>query len=299
MSGILISVIVPCYNQANFLAEAIGSIQAQTVSDWECLVVNDGSTDRTAQVAAALASADVRVRHMSQPNRGLAGARNRGLAESRGRYVQFLDADDVIMPEKFQLQVEAMQGIARPGVVSCDYYYGTHECVWTCDPKLRPLRSALDVGDPLLDLALNWETELSIPCHCFLFDGILFRDQGFGFNQALKNHEDWDCWMRVFAQRPGYRHVSEQLAVYRNAAGAMSKNRPAMRRGFLKAIRLQQKYHKEARVKMALVAKRRLTRRAYGRCTWFGQIRDRFGRTALGPPWRRCKAAVGRLLSPG
>ena len=293
----LISVVVPCFNQGRYLRDAVDSLKTQSFPDWECIIVNDGSSDDTALAVEAQVRTDRRVRAINQPNQGLSAARNRGISEARGRYIQFLDADDVIMLEKFQFQLEAMQGIAQPSVVSCDYCYGTHERVWTRDPKLKPLRSVLDAGDPLLDLALNWEIGLSIPCHCFLFDGSLFREHGLRFSVALKNHEDWDCWMRVFAHRPGYRHVPQQLAVYRNALGAMSKQGLAMRRGFLKAIRLQQEYQKDALVKEALVKKRGLTKRAYAGYAWLGGLRNWFGRTALGPSWRRYKAAVGRLLS--
>lgn len=107
----LISVIVPCFNQGRYLPDALDSVLAQTYPHWECIVVNDGSTDDTRQVALEYASKDARFRYVEQENRGLSGARNRGRREVRGTHVQFLDSDDTISPEKFQLQLKAAAGV--------------------------------------------------------------------------------------------------------------------------------------------------------------------------------------------
>src|SRR4028119_2135680 len=90
----LVSVVIPCYNQARFLGEAVGSVLSQTHAEFEVIVVDDGSTDDTAGVASSYAAEDARVRLIRQENRGLAGARNRGLAESRGEYGAFVGAAD-------------------------------------------------------------------------------------------------------------------------------------------------------------------------------------------------------------
>ena len=94
MTGTLptISVVIPCYNQARYLADAIRSVREQTHQPIECIVVDDGSTDRTSEVAAELGA---RVLH--QPNGGVSAARNAGLSAARGELVVFLDADDVLL----------------------------------------------------------------------------------------------------------------------------------------------------------------------------------------------------------
>src|SRR4030095_15755118 len=92
----LVSAVIPCYKQGHFLAEAVQSVLGQTVNDLECIVVNDGSPDTTREVARQLVSGDPRVRYIEQMNRGLAAARNRGLGEARGRFIQFLDGDGSI-----------------------------------------------------------------------------------------------------------------------------------------------------------------------------------------------------------
>ncbi len=95
----MISVIIPCYNQAHFLYEAIESVLAQTHHDFEIIVVDDGSTDSTAEVAAGHPD----VRYVRQPNRGVATARNTGLRESEGEYLVFLDADDHLLPAALEM----------------------------------------------------------------------------------------------------------------------------------------------------------------------------------------------------
>ena len=109
-----ISCIVPCYNAERFLAEAIDSILAQTLSPAEIVVVDDGSTDGSAAVAARFAG---RVNYLRQDNAGPAAARNAGLAATRGDFVAFLDADDLWHPEKLQRQ--AGRFAARPETEAC------------------------------------------------------------------------------------------------------------------------------------------------------------------------------------
>lgn len=100
-----VSVIVPCFNQAGYLPEALGSVLGQTFADWECIIVNDGSPDDTARVAAEWVKRDARFRYIEKANGGLSSARNAGIEAARGQFVQFLDADDALHPRKFELQL--------------------------------------------------------------------------------------------------------------------------------------------------------------------------------------------------
>src|SRR5262245_56603663 len=112
---VLVSVIIPCYNQGRFLAEAIESIMVQVLPDVEIIVVNDGSTDNTAEVAAHYPQ----VRYIYQQNQGLAAARNTGLRHSTGRYLVFLDADDRLLPEALIHNQKYLE--ARP---ECAFAFG-------------------------------------------------------------------------------------------------------------------------------------------------------------------------------
>src|SRR5574337_356453 len=128
-----VSVVVPAYNAAAFLRRAIDSVLGQTAVDLELLVVDDGSTDATLQLLAGYGE---RLRAISQVNAGPAGARNRGLALARGRYIAFLDADDWWLPEKLGRQVALLD--SRPEIGFCStgtrvvHADGTPAGDWPC-----------------------------------------------------------------------------------------------------------------------------------------------------------------------
>lgn len=94
-----ISVIVPCYNNCRYVAQAIESVQKQTYGEWELVIVNDGSTDDSDEVICRYAESDCRIKYISQDNAGAAVARNRGVKEAKGEFICFLDADDWLAPQ--------------------------------------------------------------------------------------------------------------------------------------------------------------------------------------------------------
>lgn len=97
----LISVIVPCYLQAEYLDECLQSVYDQTYSNWECIIVNDGSLDNTEEIAKRWLEKDNRFRYIYKENGGLSSARNAGIREAKGEWIQFLDSDDMIHKSKF------------------------------------------------------------------------------------------------------------------------------------------------------------------------------------------------------
>ncbi|MDE6378805.1 MAG: glycosyltransferase family 2 protein [Duncaniella sp.] len=103
----MITVIVPAYNSETFLPVCLDSLLAQTYRDWEAIVVNDGSTDSTAEIAAAYAERDGRFKVISIPNSGLSTARNTGIDEARGEWIAFLDSDDALLPGAFEAWLRA------------------------------------------------------------------------------------------------------------------------------------------------------------------------------------------------
>jgi glycosyltransferase involved in cell wall biosynthesis len=128
----LVSVVIPCYNQAHFLGDSVESVLAQTYPRFEITVVNDGSQDNTAEVAARYHE----VHCVSQENRGLCAARNAGLRRSVGEYVVFLDADDRLLPHALETGVGQL--VARPG---CAFVAGRHRYI---DAAGAPLPSLME-----------------------------------------------------------------------------------------------------------------------------------------------------------
>ena len=103
-----VSIITPCYNSERYIKQTIISVQNQTLSDWELIVVDDGSTDNSANIVSQISEIDNRIKLIKKENGGSASARKLGLSLARGKYIQFLDADDTIDPNKLQYQVTLM-----------------------------------------------------------------------------------------------------------------------------------------------------------------------------------------------
>ncbi len=116
-SGNLISVIVTCYNQGKFLSESLESVLNQSHENWECLIIDDGSTDETEQVGLLYQQKDKRFSYFRQPNQGVASARNLGLDKCNGDFIQFLDADDHLHLEKFATQLTLLNSNLEIDVV--------------------------------------------------------------------------------------------------------------------------------------------------------------------------------------
>lgn len=232
----LVSVIIPTFNCREWVGDAIESVLKQTYPNREIIVIDDGSTDGTGDFLKDKYKDSIRYSY--RENKGLASARNRGLDEARGEYVQFLDADDLLDPEKLSLQVEALKGYDSLAFSYSDYM--------TCDI----LDMSREVPDryrspkllhenPLVDLISRWETDFSIPVHCFLFSSVFFKEYGLRFDEALPNHEDWECWMRIVALRPAINYLDRRLAIYRIREDAMCYDIASMKKGYLMALRKQ------------------------------------------------------------
>jgi hypothetical protein len=256
-----ISVIIPCCNHGRYLGEAIQSVSAQTFTDWECIVVNDGSVDNTKAVALSFAHGDGRVRYYEQTHKGPSAARNLGLDHAMGEYIQFLDADDLLFPEKLATQVALLAKNDGPAIAYCDYL--------RVGPDNRPsgkyLPPRLDHARALYDVALRWETEASVPIHCFLFDARLFKSHGVRFDEALPNHEDWDCWMHMLSFKPPLHYRDEKLVVYRDTPKSLCQNPRSMRNGFVAAIRKHRRLSGDPALRAILERKERIVRAAYRR----------------------------------
>jgi len=134
-SGPAASVVMPVYNRARVVVEALGSVFEQTFKDFECIVVDDGSTDETADVVRGYGE---RVRYVYQSNAGPGEARNRGIREASGRYVAFLDSDDLWLPQRLERQMEAAEAAGHEPVL----WFSDSEVVWD-DGSAEPSEWAL------------------------------------------------------------------------------------------------------------------------------------------------------------
>ena len=134
-----ISVVVPCYNQGKYLSEALDSVLAQSLQEWECIVVDDGSTDNSADVAKAYCAKDNRIRYVYQENAGPSAARNKGVSKTSAPLLFFLDGDNVILSELLGLGVEHMKKHT-----DCILYYTKGEYYILKDDKYVLAETAFD-----------------------------------------------------------------------------------------------------------------------------------------------------------
>jgi glycosyltransferase involved in cell wall biosynthesis len=213
----IVSVVVPCYNGAKYIDDAIWSVRKQIYKDVEIVAVNDGSTDNTQALLEKHASEDSRVRVISQSNRGLAGARNTGIREAKGEYLCFLDADDVLLPEKLDKQVRFLNENPSVDLVYSDYFIG--------DPHLDPV-GLVAVRIPKADLidayaCRNWFGAMSPLVRMSLINRVG------GFDESLPASEDWDYWIRC-AQVGTFAYMPGITAIYRRHEGEMHKDRKRM-----------------------------------------------------------------------
>jgi glycosyltransferase involved in cell wall biosynthesis len=235
-----ISVIIPCYNQALFLEETLQSVLNQTHSNWECIIVNDGSTDNTEEMALAWCEKDLRFRYLYKENGGLSSARNAGIAVLKGEYIQFLDSDDLILPEKFEVQILDLQ----ESQIAVSNYFSFQDGDTEIMAENRYLSPFLCENDFKNEIISDWEYRKSIPCHSVLFKKALLDKHAIRFDESLPNHEDWVFWVMLFYFSDTIKNNKQVLALYRIRTGSMSVDHKLMKIGFLKAAqKLEQFFH--------------------------------------------------------
>lgn len=220
----LISVVIPVYNGEKTIKDTIKSVLDQTFKDFELIVINDGSKDSTLEIISGIQ--DPRIKVFSYPNAGLSATRNRGIAQASGKYISFIDADDLWTPDKLQFQLKALE--ENPQAVLA---YSWTNCIDESGQLLGPGDRSNISGDVYAKLLLN----------NFLENGsnALIRTQVFaefgGFDESLKSAEDWDMWLRL-AARYHFVLVPFPHILYRVYTTSMSANVLTMEAACLRVI---------------------------------------------------------------
>jgi glycosyltransferase involved in cell wall biosynthesis len=195
----LVSVIVPTYNRAQFLPDLLRSISWQTYRPIEFIVVDDGSTDHTADVVEAFSQDmgsddELEVHYFYQSNRGAPTARNRGLIESHGEYIQFLDSDDLLHPQKLEIHLRVLKCIPE-----ADFAWSPID--WFIDGE-RPDCEEHDIEGALRNLE---EFEASLPGAASHPEGAFFRREACRtigpWDENLERYQDWEYCFRIAAHR--------------------------------------------------------------------------------------------------
>lgn len=208
----VVSVVIPAYNAEKTILETIESVRKQTFTDFEILVINDGSTDQTVVIVNAIQ--DDRIKVFSYGNGGLSIARNRGIHQAQGEFITFLDADDLWAIDKLELQIDALRQHKDAGLVYS----------WTLvlDERGQNLNAGLS---PLFEG--NVYRQLLIGNFIASGSNAMLRrpvvDQVGQFDPTLRSSEDWDYWLRVATDFP-FVVVPKPQIFYRQSTNTMSSN---------------------------------------------------------------------------
>lgn len=195
----LVSIIVPCYKQAEYLSETLDSVLAQTYENWECIIVNDGSPDNTEEVAKRYLDKDVRFKYVSQENRGISSARNMGIANTKGEFILPLDSDDLISSSYLGKAVAYFEQFPETKLVYCKVeLFGKKNGLWNLE-------------------AYDYNKFIWRNC---IFCTALFRrsdyDKTKGYNvNMVHGYEDWDFWLTLLKKEDIVYCIDEVLFYYR------------------------------------------------------------------------------------
>jgi glycosyltransferase involved in cell wall biosynthesis len=223
-----VSVITPAWNAATHIAETIASVRAQTIQDWEWLIVDDGSTDLTAAIVEAVARGDARIRLLRQRNAGPSAARNHAMREARGAYFAFLDSDDVWQPGFLAAQLGVFTEHPDTSLVTAT--------AWNRGGPFdgQPTRPATG-GYPLLSIDDIIRDETSV------FIMTVFRREVFetigGFDESQWTSEDYDFWIRAAQAGFVFRCNPQPFGWYRIRGASLSRQRTRMLDGIITSYR--------------------------------------------------------------
>lgn len=234
-----VSVIIPYYNQGKYLQSAVQSALSSYQGDIEVLVVNDGSTEgHSKHYCNQVQKLDPRVRVIHKKNGGLSSARNAGIREAKGKYIQLMDCDDVLLPGKIQRQIDQLQYSEDKLVSVCGYYISNE---WLRD--LRDETHSINRFPFSVESFLfQWERGFSIPIHCGLFHRSVFND--LLFEEQLYGKEDWLFWSVLAGRhRNGFMYCPFVGVIYRLHENGMTRSLDKMGESWVQAAQILNKLY--------------------------------------------------------
>jgi radical SAM superfamily enzyme YgiQ (UPF0313 family)/glycosyltransferase involved in cell wall biosynthesis len=191
----LFSVLVPSYNQARYLPAALDSLLAQTYSNWEAVVINDGSTDDTAQVAASYADRDPRIRVFNQQNGGVAAALNTGLRQARGEWICWLSSDDLFESDKLEIHKNAIKEHPR-----VKFFHSAYSMLNNVTGRKETTR--LNIGEDCGLQVLWFFSSCWVHGNSWAANRSIFQEMGWFNESDYRNAQDFEMWLRISLKHP-------------------------------------------------------------------------------------------------
>jgi glycosyltransferase involved in cell wall biosynthesis len=224
MTNVQFSVVIPLFNQGAFLHDAIDSLFRQTYPNWQAIIVNDGSTDDSAEIAENYSRRDTRIQVVHRVNGGLSAARNTGLKHASGDYVALLDSDDCYLPTFFEAVNRTFDNNRDASVIWCKPQ--------ETDEKLKPIRP-YQRSKPGLSTKLSAELLSSVPAYRLVWDNPLIpcgqvwkkeRILPLGFDESLRSNEDWDIISRLERSGGEFTFLPGVHSLYRRHGSSLNTN---------------------------------------------------------------------------
>ena len=194
----LVSVIIPCFNYAHLIGDTINSIKKQTHENWECIIIDDGSTDHTKDIIQELANDDARIKYVYQKNSGPTVARNLGISLSKGNFIQFLDSDDLLEPLKLERQLSIFSDKPYADIVYGNTVYFRH----TDENDLYSNLELTSTGDKSLGISGEGQDLIKefLKKNLMVISSPLIKKELFTqfgkMDEKLFFNEDWELWLR-------------------------------------------------------------------------------------------------------
>lgn len=219
----LVSVIIPTYNNAKFINEAINSVLKQTYKNFEIIVVDDGSTDNTKRILESYIKGN-EIKYIYQENKGTSSAKNAGIKNSRGEYIKFLDSDDLLLPECLKLQIDFLERNKNFDIVYSNFYYFDNTGQkFVFANHLKNADKIRPTGD-LLPYLLYGNF---IAINTLLFKKEVMDKVGF-FNEELSHHEDLEYLLRIAIKKIKFGYIHQFLASCYLRSDSLSTNKIKM-----------------------------------------------------------------------
>jgi glycosyltransferase involved in cell wall biosynthesis len=207
----LVSIIITAFNQDKFISEAIESVLNQTYSNLECIIIDDGSIDMTKSICEKFAQQDNRVKYFVQENKGVSLARNKGFELSSGIFIQFLDGDDFLLPDKLQIQVDYMNNHEDVGVSYTNHYH-----YWNNNKQFASYDFEILSEKPLDQFLYKHDEGVSLPIHAALIRKDIWNIGESPFPSDFPyRYEDWVFWIQICLKNIKFHFLNERLVAYR------------------------------------------------------------------------------------
>lgn len=227
----IVSVIIPMYNAAQYIEETINSVVSQTYTSWECIVVDDGSVDNSAEIVQRMAENDDRIVYVYQNNSGPSAARNNGLSLAKGEYIQFLDADDILLPDRFAIMIEEYVDVQPNVILYSNLCLGNNTNIKETIPYQKHCglsQKYIGYQEMYGKFALDFS---------FIPGAILFPKkvlENVMWNIDMRYSEDWDYYLQLTKRGFLFKNIPIVLFVYRmTPTGLSTQYRDVLKANYL------------------------------------------------------------------